>query len=383
MSLVTGMFRELMSEAGREWDHLRVKALDSICFLTYRCTSMCRTCNIWQRQGTGLDEMSCEQWVEVCEKLSSYGVRSFEIFGGDALLRKDAIFQITRCCSERGIGTYFPTNANLCDRETVRQLIDAGLDTVYISIDDVKEEHDQVRGVPGTFSKVQEALENFAELRGKGELPRIIICTTLSSINFRNFPRLIKFLEQYPVDAVYPRPLGEFSRSNIEASRLEGELPEPYFASSDGASHLMSGEDLLAMYRMIEEMKQRKSRIYINWRTYYGTTDETFLRGEYPLRHCRIATTVATVNPNGDVVPCPFFRNYVIGNLKDATLKGIWGNEKHRRFLAAQQRGGLAICRNCNTRTYYTSLGETVGYYGKRVLERVGLYHPGQPREMN
>ncbi|HEY5512420.1 MAG TPA: radical SAM protein [Geomonas sp.] len=377
MNLVTGICRELASEAGREVDHLRVRALDSICFLTYRCTSMCRTCNIWQRQDGG-DEMSCAQWLEACAKLSMYGVRSFEIFGGDALLRKDAIFEVTRCCREQGIATYFPTNANLCDRETVRQLIAAGLGTVYLSLDDIEEANDQVRGVPGAFAKVRDALENFVELRGGGELPHIVVCTTLSDLNFRNLPRLIEFLEHYPVNAIYPRPLGQFSRANVEASGLDGKLPEPYFASSDGASHLISSSDLGAMYRMIDEIKKKKTRIYVNWRPYYSTTDDTFLRGEYPLRKCRIATTVVTVNPNGDVVPCPFFRSYVLGNLRCSELEEIWGNAKHRMFLTAQQKGNLAICRNCNACSYYTSLPETFRYYAQRALERIGLYHPGK-----
>jgi len=378
MSLISGLCRELAAEAGREAHHRRVRALDSICFITYRCTSMCRTCTIWQRKGCGsADEMTPQKWLDVAAKLSDYGVRSFEIFGGDALLRKDVVFPVTRYLSGRGVATYFPTNANLCDRETVAELVRAGLGTVYISIDDVEEGHDEVRGVPGTFEKVRSALESFAELRGCGETPQIIVCTTLSSMNFRNFPRLVEFLERYPVDAVYPRPLGEFSRANVEGSALEGHLPEPYFASSDGSSHLMEPEELRAMYAMIEEMKRKGSKVYVNWRTYYSTTDDTFLRGEYPMRECRVASTVATVNPNGDVVPCPFFRSYVIGNLKDASLEEIWGNDKHRRFLAAQKKGELAICRNCNTRTYYTSFSETVGYYAKRALERVGLYRPG------
>ena len=374
MRLLRGLYRELASEFFRERHHRQVRALDCIAFLTYNCTSCCRTCTIWQREGSGVGELSREQWLQTIPDLARYGLRSFEIFGGDALLRKDAIFDVTAACREVGMSTYFPTNANLCDRETVRRLIGAGLGTVYLSIDDVDELHDQVRGVPGGFSKVRAALEHFAELRGSGASPDIVVCTTLSSLNFRNFPRLLEFLKGYPVQAVYPRPLGEFSRQNIQSSRLDGHLPEPYFASSDGGSHLMSPGELVEMRAMIRDVRDRSYPFYVNWHTYYGTSDLTFLRGEYPLRHCRLATTVVTINPNGDVVPCPFFRSYVIGNLAEATLEEIWGNQRHRNFIAAQQHGRLAICRNCNTRMYYPSLSETVGYYSVRLLEKAGLY---------
>lgn len=374
MKLLIGAYRELAAELLRERHHRRVQALDCIAFLTYRCTSCCRTCTIWQREGSGVAELSREQWLELVPGLADYGIRSFEIFGGDALLRKEVIFDLTGRLTESGIATYFPTNANLCDREAVERLVGAGLGTVYLSIDDVDEMHDRVRGVPGGFSKVAQALQHFSDVRGCAERPYIVICTTLSSLNFRNFPKLLEFLRGFPVQAVYPRPLGEFSAANVAASRLDGRLPEPYFASSDGSSHLMSSEDLAEMREMIREVRSRSYPFYVNWRTYYSTTDRTFLYGEYPLCHCRVASTVLTINPNGDVVPCPFFRSYVLGNLTRESLDAIWGNPRHQEFLAAQREGRLAICRNCNTRAYYTSLTETLGYYAKRAMERTGLY---------
>lgn len=375
MRLLLGGCRELAGELVRESHHRRVRALDCIAFLTYRCTSCCRTCTIWRREGSGASELNREQWLELVPGLAQYGIRSFEIFGGDALLRKEVVFDLTERLTAQSIATYFPTNANLCDRETVERLVGAGLGTVYLSIDDVDDMHDRLRGVPGGFSKMAQALEHFSAVRGCAERPDIVICSTLSSLNFRNFPKLLEFLRGYPLQAVYPRPLGEFSAANVAASGFDGKLPEPYFASSNGESHLMSPEELVEMREMIREVRSRSYPFYVNWRTYYSTTDSTFLRGEYPLRHCRVASTVLTINPNGDVIPCPFFRSYVLGNLTRESLGAIWGNRRHREFLAAQRQGRLAICRNCNTRAYYTSLTETLGYYAKRAMERTGLYH--------
>lgn len=374
MRLLRGLYDELRSELVRARHHRDVRALDCIAFLTYRCTSCCKTCTIWQREGSEEGELSREQWLQTVAALGSYGVRSFEIFGGDALLRKDAIFDVASSCRDRGVATYFPTNANLCDRDTVRQLIDAGLGTVYLSIDDVDELHDQVRGVPGSFSRIKEALDNFCELRGEGSAPHIIICSTLSSLNFRNFPHLLDFLSKYPVQAVYPRPLGEFSAANVAASVLDGKRPEPYFASSDGGSHLMSPAELHEMRAMIRQVRGRDYPFYVNWHAYYSAGDAAFLRGEYPVRHCRLATTVITVNPNGDVVPCPFFRSYVLGNLTRESISEIWGNARHRDFITTQKQGRLAICRNCNTRNYYPGFTETLGYYAVRLMEKTGLY---------
>ncbi|KPK00678.1 MAG: radical SAM protein [Nitrospira bacterium SG8_35_4] len=359
----------MRGEADYEYHHFSVKALDSMGFLTYRCTSMCRTCNIWKRNAEERDELSRDQWLSVLTKLKRYGIRSFEIFGGDALLRKDVVFDVVRYCSERGIKTYFPTNGNLCDRETVRSLVDAGLGTIYLSIDDIGEDHDGIRGVDGTFQKVKKALETFIEVRGGAQYPKIIICNTLSDMNFRNFSNIMDFLEQYPIDAVYPRMVGEFSESNVHLSSINGAVPEPYFASSDNASHLLNSVELGEFKSIIREEKKRRRNIYINYRVIDIAKDKTFLAGEYDYKHCHIATTFVTVNPNGDIVPCPFFRSYVIGNLLEQELEEIWGNALHRKFLSLQKKQKIAICKNCNMRAYYPSMLESIQYYFKRFRE--------------
>ena len=71
--------------------HLRVKPLNALGFLTFRCTSRCKTCNIWRREK--IQELSKDQWLEVLGKLNQARINAFEIFGGDALLRKDAILR--------------------------------------------------------------------------------------------------------------------------------------------------------------------------------------------------------------------------------------------------------------------------------------------------
>lgn len=374
VSRFNGLCRDMMEETKKEYHHFQIKAMDSMGFITYRCTSRCQTCNIWKRNvDPEREELKKDEWITVLSRLKQYGIRSFEVFGGDALLRKDVVLDILNYCKDNGINTYFPTNANLCDRDTVKQIIDAGLNTVYLSIDDVGDMHDKVRGVDGTFSRVMQALEYFAEERGSGSFPKIIICTTISNLNYKNFPELLKLLEQFPIDAVYPRPLGEFTKTNIQNSEINGCFPEPYFASSDGNTHLMSIEELNGMKKMFQGIKNGNQKLYVNFRSFYETKDNTFLTGEYEFKHCHIATTFVTVNPNGDVVPCPSFRSYVIGNLLKQPLEEIWGNSKHRDFVKLQKNKQIPICRNCNMRVYYPSMLETLQYYYKRGIELCGL----------
>lgn len=374
MGLVKGLIRECAAGVVRETNHIRVRAMYAMGFLTYRCTSRCRTCTIWKRDvEDSAAELSRDQWLAVVDKLHAYGIGSFEIFGGDALLRDDAIFDVISACRTRNIETYFPTNSIRCDHDTVRRLVESGLGTIYLSLDELGQESDGIRGVDGAFARVKETLEAFVAERGEGEYPSIIVCTTISSMNYRSFSKILDFIEQYPVNAVYPRPLGEFDPENVRRSEIDGLVPEPYFASSDGQSHLLSDHQVSEMRTVFSEIKRRKGGVYVNLQNYYLLADEAFTEGTYPVRSCHVASLLVTINPNGDVVPCPFFRSYVIGNVVNQDLDDIWGNDMHRRFLDLQQSGRLPICSNCNMRLYYPSMREQFSYYTSRAMEKCGM----------
>jgi len=374
MQFLGKSYHSLAGPIGAELKHLRIRPIHSMGFLTYRCTSRCRTCTIWKRNADASgDELSKDEWLLVMDRLHRGGVKDFELFGGDALLREDAIFDVVRFCTGHGMETFFPTNSLICDRATIEKLVDAGLGTIYISLDDIGEENDGIRGVDGTFEKVKETIETFLEVRGSNCTPKIIICSTLSSLNYKNFPKLVEFLDSYKIDAIYPRPLGEFSAENVAASCIDDLEAEPYFMPSDGQSHLLTSAQYAELDEIFSQYKGRRNGVYVNLHAHYYATRETYTAGVYPLKHCHVATTLVTINPNGDVVPCPFFRNYSIGNLVQQELSEIWGNEKHRKFIQRQQCGDLPICKNCNMRVYYPSLLEKGEYFLRRSWEKVGL----------
>ena len=89
------------------------------------------------------------------------------------------------------------------------------------------------------------------------------------------------------------------------------------------------------------------------------------------IKKCLICSTLLTINPFGDVCPCLFFKNYILGNLVKGDLKKIWGNEKHKRFVKAQRTKKIKICGECISRTYYPSFWESVTYYKSRLFEKL------------
>jgi radical SAM protein with 4Fe4S-binding SPASM domain len=369
ISVLRGLFEALRNE----YYSGRILSVHALAFLTYRCTSKCRTCNIWRRNGKGFNkEMDLEQWKNVLINLRDYGLRTLEIFGGDALLRKDLIYEVIELCSTNGIKTYFPTNGILLDRYTAKCLVESGLDTIYFSVDDIGQEHDRIRGKDGTFALVKNAIDNISRER-KNNKPSIIICTTISSMNYNHFENILNFLSEFPIDAIYPRILEQFSEDNINNSIIDGIKPEPYFTASDGSSHLLNDLEVDVFRQIIKDLRsvKKRNRAYINYRNVDMAADETFAKGIRPLSKCLACTTLGTIDPFGNVMPCPMYSRYKLGNLLEDKMEDVWGNERHCFFIKNQRQKNILICRNCSLKEYYPSLSETLIYYTKRMQNRL------------
>jgi radical SAM protein with 4Fe4S-binding SPASM domain len=228
-----------------------------------------------------------------------------------------------------------------------------------------------MRGRNETFSAVKNALEHISRARKNGK-PRIIVCTTISNINYNHLENMVKFLKGYPIDAIYPRILVEFSEENINNSMINGISPEPYFTSTDGRSHLLNKEEVGVLRGTVKGIKNFKeqSGIFINFRSIDMAGDETFTRGIRSIRKCNVCTTLCTIDPYGNIAPCPMYDKYHLGNLLVNKMEDVWGNEKHLDFVETQRRKRIAICSNCSLNEYYPSFSDTLSYYSKKIRNR-------------
>ncbi len=367
MGLVRTLITDFRKSARREINASRLQAANALVFLTYRCTSSCKTCNIW-KWGNREPELDWKDWKDILCGLRDYGINSVEIFGGDALLRKDMLFEFIAYCSRIGLETFMPTNSILLDPATASGLADSGLGTIYLSLDGVGASHDRIRGKENAFDRVKEAIELVACARKNGR-PRIVIISTISRLNYIHFDRIVQFLNDYRVDAIYARPVEEYSAASIEASVIEGIRPRPYFISSDGVSHLLSQAEA-AEFRQILKKAKTASKTYVNARVFVSGGNALFSIRRKAGR-CLVCSTLMVLDPRGRVVPCPMYTTYVLGKLPGESLSEIWGNALHRNFIRHQRAGEIKICSHCTLGEYYPGLSRTALFYLKCMADRL------------
>ena len=332
----------------RERDYRRCSPSVLTMFLTHRCTSKCQTCNMWTRRSHD-PELTPAQWKTVVDHLGHKGRLSAEIFGGDALLRPDVLAPLIEYMKQQGIPYVdMPTNANLLDREMAEALVAAGLDRIYLSLDSVDEGQDEIRGVSDSFARISRAADHLRAARDGRENPKICINTTVSMLNYDHLEKVADAAVNLGADEVSFGYLGEFDAATLTASRINGAKPNPYFAPQEHSLRV-NRQQAEILKAQLKRMKRRAATLPIYLRTKNMDTlrIDNLTSGRFPFRKCYVSHSYVSIDPYGNVSPCPFYPDFVLGNLVEQPLDAIWNNEKHREFMEIVDRRGLPMCHEC------------------------------------
>src|SRR6056297_813139 len=366
--------RLLKEGAGESLRARSFQARDALVFLTYRCTSRCVGCNMWQRCEDPGDELGWDEWQPIMTDLAASGIRKVELFGGDALLRKELLIEMVRFCRENDIYTFFPTNSLGLTENTARDLVEAGLNHVYLSLDELPEIDGSIRGIKRHTDKVLRACAWLRAARGDAQFPRLDFITTVSSSNWRSLPALLALSSEHDADAHHLWTMSEFTEAAVSESPVNGVVPNPYFMSADGVSHRLSEAEAAELWSMLREIRangHRYAPTAVKMETIEHLDPEALASLEFPRQKCVSCTNVVVLSPYGDVMPCPYYGNYALGNLRSARLAEAWGNEAHRDFARMQHRSELPICDHCSLKFVHRPFSAVVRNEARRVRERL------------
>ncbi|MDD4900449.1 MAG: radical SAM protein, partial [Candidatus Omnitrophica bacterium] len=332
----------------REIDYHFIFPRHLLLFLTYRCTSRCNTCVMWQRK-TEQPELSLDDWRKFIDMAAPRGIKSVELFGGDALIRKDVIAPLAAYIKEKGIPQVeVTTNCNLLDEEMAKSLVDAGVDVFYTSVDGVGDLHDRVRGVAGSFKNVERGIRALAKIRKNRGCPKIIANCTISKLNIDSFEKVAEFAKAAGADTVAFEYVGEFPDASLFNSAINGIDPEPYYITQKQSLFLDHEEAILLKSKLktIKE-KYRNNGLEVITSNIDILKISNLTQGVFARNKCYVCRLYAIVDPFGNIIPCPFFNRYQLGNIRQTHFDYIWNNERHTQFIQHRDNKEAALCNHC------------------------------------
>lgn len=276
------------------------------------CDATCKHCSFFEAiEDKSKKVLELSEGIDLIKQAQDLGVSLINFTGGEPLLKKDLPALIKSVDKNLSAVNIF-TNGSLL-KEKVKELKDAGLDGVYISIDFADPiKHDLFRKKEGLFEKAFEGIQ----LAKKLGLTTGISCTLTP--------------ESY-MDGEMEKIIELAKKTGVHEVLLFDALPSGRFKGR---------EDLVDNFDWVEEMIAKCEK-YNKDSSYPGV-----VAVGYVLSHkstgCSCGTSYFYASPYGDIRSCDF-NNCIYGSIREKPLYKIWNHLTNKKEFSSSKWGGCKV----------------------------------------
>ena len=127
--------------------------------ITYACQAKCVHCSVGKYEVERTNILTNEEIKNVLSQAAEIGIPKVDLFGGEPLM-KEGVADIVAHGSKLGLYMSVTSNGWLLSREMIRDLKNAGISCINVSLDSDNERmHDKLRVLPGVFKKAVEGIK--------------------------------------------------------------------------------------------------------------------------------------------------------------------------------------------------------------------------------
>lgn len=243
--------------------------------VTHSCNAKCKHCHL----GGPVEEQraSAERYAEIYQEIKPVVA---QMSGGEPLLRND-LEQIIKAMKQPNGTPYIviTTNAALLTPERYRSLLEAGTDEFSISLDYPDTRHDDFRGIPGLFDRIEKLITSLPSGTGRA----ITLCCVIQSDNFRDCIQMAELAREWGVKL-------NFSTYT--------------FLRTNNKSYMLSAEEIEEFETIVERLIEFRKKYGVIYTSGFVLKKiiEFFRNQQMP--RCRTGTRFFNVNPDGTLSPC-------------------------------------------------------------------------------
>lgn len=387
------IFSKVLGNKGTVYDALRARGMcgkdvpdDMIRFsgelrpvvvwnVTRRCNLKCEHCYIDAEAG-GEDEMSLADFRRTIADLAECGVPLIIFSGGEPLIRKD-FFEILGLVKDAGLKSVISTNGTLITPGNAMELARLGVRYVGVSLDAASPEiHDKFRGVKGSWEKALAGVRNAKEAG-----IRTGFRITLTKDNYRELPALLDLalregVSRFCVYHLVPTGRGA-SIAAKDLNKKEREwvlsfLYEKAIELRNQEVEILTTDSPMDGVYILERLKRENPEAYADARRLLSVGSG-----------CTIGTKIANIDFRGDVMPCHFVPEIIVGNVHERSFTDIWIKNPSQQltelrgvFSGLKGKCGrcdyIDVCRGCRKRAMFHT-GDWAGE------DPACLYEPSDP----
>jgi len=311
------------------------------------------------------NELPLDAWVSLFEQVAPFRPWVY-LTGGEPSLYPH-FRELIREAKKRKLVVQLQTNGTTLTKHA-DFLVEMGLEAVTVSLDGTREIHDSVRGVPGTFARVEEGMKSLVEARqrAKSAGPLLSFNFTISKANLDSLVDTVAYAIDMKMDfiqiqhtmhssrEIVARHNELFSQENAKALGLDVAVPsvceDEYYVSE------LTEDDVRKIEKNLEEARAlAKGRIKLHSMPnipselippYYLDLNYEFIEA------CDNFWKTLRVLADGTVSPC---LNFVVGNIARQSFAEIWNGSQMNRLRELFSKGLVPGCARCCQRHYCTA----------------------------
>ena len=296
--------------------------------VTLRCNAKCEHCGSSCGYKQPKDEISAEH-LKLALKNIANNYKASEIIlnvtGGEPLMRQD-LFEIMSYANKLGFHWGMTSNGILINDEVIKKMNETNMETISISLDGLKETHENFRKVPGSFDKI---ISNIKKLQSVPSIKIVQVTTVANKKNIHELEEIYELMKK----------IGIISWRVLNV--------DPIGRAKDNKEILLDRDEYQYLFEFIKKKRNENiMKVEYGCSHYLGIDLEKEIRDTYFT--CLTGITVASILSNGDISVCPNVERspkFVQGNITEDEFVDVWEN-KYKLFRK-DNRTSCKECKKC------------------------------------
>ncbi len=306
---------------------------------TKRCNLKCQHCYAASGACADKDELTTNESLALIDDLAEFNCPAVLFSGGEPLLRED-IFDLISHAKKAGLRCVLSTNGSLISEKLVEKLASAGLDYAGISIDGMQQTNDEFRCKDGAFESALMGIRNCHKAKIK-----VGLRLTMSQSNFREIPAVFDLIDQEDIRRICFYHLVYAGRGNN--------------LRNEAMSQQQTRDTLDLIIDRTAMLNSNDKKVEVLTVDNHADGPYVFLRllRENPTQAQRClellkmnggnssGITIGCVSWDGSVLPDQFWRDKVLGNVRQKRFSEIWSDQSNTLLRQLRDRKKHLKCR--------------------------------------
>ncbi|MBI4708689.1 MAG: radical SAM protein [Candidatus Portnoybacteria bacterium] len=320
---------------------------------TIRCNLRCKMCYQGATRALRQEELGAEEVLSVFKKLEPK-IKDIKLVGGEPFVRSD-IFEMITFWDNAKKRIILQTNCTLINENNIEVLKkNKNITDILTSLDGPPQVHDAIRGVPGTFNRLEKAIKLIKE-----NMPDVDIsafATMLFSDNLDNLFELVdtcKKLGLSTINILFEQVYSSKEEKGARAIfkevfnwgeqdyRLNTQLRDPIFPEELDIKKLKKELQAVRRYGI-------KKGCFVNFTPFgFYNNLEQYINGKPGRPFClKLLSPELRINQKGEVIWCDVIEKS-FGSLLEKTPDEIWLSDEYQKFKEYLFKESLPLCRRC------------------------------------